>query len=285
MNNRTIDTIRAASFRSQRRPALVPAIRVEGRHVDGRGHELTNIDYWFLDHLIGIHGDRRSICADRRTQLSRQTKETVEAKQAGFSDRQMAQLWDSSEMEVRRNDGNRWALLPPSNRSIPAPPNLKPTRRTITRLMKQEDETPPKRQTAIMILGGGPNRIGQGIEFDYCCCHASYALARTWALSRSWSIPIRKRSVPITTPATCCSSNRLTVEDVLNICDRIQPDGVIVQFGGQTPLNLARALSMPEFRSSGQASTRSKPPKTARNFSSCSHDWTSSNLPTVSPGR
>jgi len=92
-----------------------------------------------------------------------------------------------------------------------------------------------------MILGGGPNRIGQGIEFDYCCCHASFALREMGIQS------VMVNSNPETVSTDYDTSDLLffeplTTEDVLNICDRIEPDGVIVQFGGQTPLNLARAL-------------------------------------------
>ena len=93
-----------------------------------------------------------------------------------------------------------------------------------------------------MILGGGPNRIGQGIEFDYCCCHASFALRELGIES------IMVNSNPETVSTDYDTSDLLffeplTTEDVLNICDRVQPDGVIVQFGGQTPLNLSRALA------------------------------------------
>ena len=109
---------------------------------------------------------------------------------------------------------------------------------------EDEDETPAKQpgQRRVMILGGGPNRIGQGIEFDYCCCHASFALRELGIQS------IMVNSNPETVSTDYDTSDLLffeplTTEDVLNICDRVQPDGVIVQFGGQTPLNLARALS------------------------------------------
>jgi carbamoyl-phosphate synthase large subunit len=108
---------------------------------------------------------------------------------------------------------------------------------------EDEDETPPKKpgKRRIMILGGGPNRIGQGIEFDYCCCHASFALREMGIES------IMVNSNPETVSTDYDTSDLLffeplTAEDVLNIFDRVQPDGVIVQFGGQTPLNLARAL-------------------------------------------
>ncbi len=109
---------------------------------------------------------------------------------------------------------------------------------------EDEDETPPKQpeRKRIVILGGGPNRIGQGIEFDYCCCHASFALRELGIES------IMVNSNPETVSTDYDTSDMLffeplTTEDVLNICDRVEPDGVIVQFGGQTPLNLARALS------------------------------------------
>ena len=92
-----------------------------------------------------------------------------------------------------------------------------------------------------MILGGGPNRIGQGIEFDYCCCQAAFALRES-----GYEV-VMVNSNPETVSTDYDTSDRLffeplTVEDVLNVCDSVKPIGVIVQFGGQTPLNLARAL-------------------------------------------
>jgi carbamoyl-phosphate synthase large subunit len=105
-----------------------------------------------------------------------------------------------------------------------------------------DDETkPPTGKDRIMILGGGPNRIGQGIEFDYCCCQAAFALKEAGFET------IMVNSNPETVSTDYDTSDHLffeplTAEDVLNICDRMQPKGLIVQFGGQTPLNLARAL-------------------------------------------
>ncbi len=134
---------------------------------------------------------------------------------------------------------------------------------------EDEDEVPPKKPGTkrIMILGGGPNRIGQGIEFDYCCCHASFALKELNHVGESLrdsgapaaagprlgeTRPRVFESVMVNSNPETVSTDYdtsdmlffepLTVEDVLNICDRVQPDGVIVQFGGQTPLNLARRL-------------------------------------------
>src|SRR5262249_51184633 len=104
-------------------------------------------------------------------------------------------------------------------------------------------ETRPAREgkERIMILGGGPNRIGQGIEFDYCCCQAAFALREAGYET------VMVNSNPETVSTDYDTSDMLffeplTTEDVLNICERIHPKGLIVQFGGQTPLNLARAL-------------------------------------------
>ncbi len=106
-----------------------------------------------------------------------------------------------------------------------------------------EDETRPPREgkPRIMILGGGPNRIGQGIEFDYCCCQAAFALKAAGYET------VMVNSNPETVSTDYDTSDLLffeplTTEDVLNICERVEPKGLIVQFGGQTPLNLARAL-------------------------------------------
>ena len=93
-----------------------------------------------------------------------------------------------------------------------------------------------------MILGGGPNRIGQGIEFDYCCCHASFRPARDGHRVDHGQLEPGDRVSTDYDTSDLLFFEPLTTEDVLNICDRVQPDGVIVQFGGQTPLNLARGL-------------------------------------------
>src|SRR5262249_50199605 len=116
------------------------------------------------------------------------------------------------------------------------------SRSTLHSPLSTEDETrPPSGKDRIMILGGGPNRIGQGIEFDYCCVQAALALRAAGFET------IMVNSNPETVSTDYDTSDHLffeplTVEDVLNICDRMQPKGVIVQFGGQTPLNLAKVL-------------------------------------------
>jgi carbamoyl-phosphate synthase large subunit len=204
-------------------------------------YDLTHIDPWFLDHMAGIveiedrlrsRGDLTTLGGD----------ELREAKQAGFSDRQLATIFRCSELEVRRHRLARGVTATFKSVDTCAA-EFEAYTPYYYSTYEDEDETPPRSagQRRIMILGGGPNRIGQGIEFDYCCCHASFALRELGIQS------IMVNSNPETVSTDYDTSDLLffeplTTEDVLNICDRVQPDGVIVQFGGQTPLNLARAL-------------------------------------------
>ena len=121
------------------------------------------------------------------------------------------------------------------------PPNLRRSRPYYYSTYESEDEASTGERPQVVILGGGPNRIGQGIEFDYCCCQAAFALRES-----GYDV-VMVNSNPETVSTDYDTSDRLffeplTVEDVLNVCERINPWGVIVQFGGQTPLNLARAL-------------------------------------------
>ncbi len=132
-----------------------------------------------------------------------------------------------------------------------------------------ECEAAPTDQKKIMILGGGPNRIGQGIEFDYCCVHGAFAL------SEAGYETIMVNCNPETVSTDYDTSDRLyfeplTFEDVLNIVKKERPHGVIVQFGGQTPLRLSVALERAGSRSSGPAPTPSTGPRTA------SVSWSSS---------
>ncbi|HEV8062598.1 MAG TPA: carbamoyl-phosphate synthase large subunit [Gemmataceae bacterium] len=210
----------------------------------------TRIDRWFLANLKEIVAceDRLRSCPS----LSAAARELMlEAKQYGFSDRQLAHIWHTSETEVRRTRSElqvtavfklvdtcaaEFEAFTPYYYSTYESPVVTPEGTGV------EDESrllgDKKR---IMILGGGPNRIGQGIEFDYCCCQAAYALRRA-----GFEI-IMVNSNPETVSTDYDTSDHLffeplTVEDVLNICERMKPCGVIVQFGGQTPLNLAKAL-------------------------------------------
>ncbi len=204
-------------------------------------YDLSGIDPWFLEnlkeiveleeHLRGLGGIAR--CDDATLRR---------AKQFGFSDRQLATIWSMTEMDVRV-ERKRRGIVATFKSVDTCAAEFEAYTPYYYSTYEDEDETPPKQpgRRRIMILGGGPNRIGQGIEFDYCCCHASFALRELGVES------IMVNSNPETVSTDYDTSDLLffeplTTEDVLNICDRVEPDGVIVQFGGQTPLNLARAL-------------------------------------------
>jgi carbamoyl-phosphate synthase large subunit len=203
-------------------------------------YSITHIDTWFLDQLLELvetEQHLRSIGSLSALDAAAMRR----AKQLGFSDRQLAVMLGSYEGEVRE-----WRL----ERGIKAiyksvdtcAAEFEAYTPYYYSTYETENETPPKNEKKrVIILGGGPNRIGQGIEFDYCCCHASYAMRELGIES------IMVNSNPETVSTDYDTSDMLffeplTTEDVLNIVDNVQPDGVIVQFGGQTPLNLARAL-------------------------------------------
>ena len=234
------DTIRAKlSVPNSDRPWYLRYALKSGMTID-EIHELCKIDHWFLHHLAGIVEMENFL---RTRTLEGITKEEMlQAKQFGFSDRQMATMWGSNEIVVRKR---RKALgVISTYKSVDTcAAEFEAYTPYYYSTYESECEAPEKSdKKRIMILGGGPNRIGQGIEFDYCCCHASFALRELGIES------VMVNSNPETVSTDYDTSDLLffeplTVEDVLNICDRVQPDGVIVQFGGQTPLNLARALS------------------------------------------
>ena len=204
-------------------------------------HEATAIDPWFLDQLqqlVEIESLLRTVgsLAAADDGLVRM------AKQAGFSDRQLAVLLGASELEVRA-DRVRRGIVATYKSVDTCAAEFEARTPYYYSTWEDEDETRPREpgRKRVMILGGGPNRIGQGIEFDYCCCHASFALRELGIES------VMVNSNPETVSTDYDTSDMLffeplTCEDVLNIADRIRPDGVIVQLGGQTPLNLARAL-------------------------------------------
>ncbi len=204
--------------------------------------DLCYIDRWFLHQLQDIvQMEERLRECDGLQQVSPELLRA--AKRCGFSDRQLGHIWDEQELTVRKH---RLAMgIRATFKSVDTcAAEFEAYTPYFYSTYESEDETPAKQpgKKRIMILGGGPNRIGQGIEFDYCCCHASYALREMGIES------VMVNSNPETVSTDYDTSDLLffeplTVEDVLNICDRIQPDGVIVQFGGQTPLNLARALA------------------------------------------
>ncbi|MEK6259228.1 MAG: carbamoyl-phosphate synthase large subunit [Planctomycetota bacterium] len=203
-------------------------------------HELTNIDPWFLDQIQQL-----VVIEDELRQVSRLGDAPAllvwKAKRNGYSDQQLAFWWNSSEMDVR-SYRKRLGIEATFKQVDTCAAEFEAYTPYYYSTYESEDETPAKgKKKRIIILGGGPNRIGQGIEFDYCCCQASFALRELGIES------IMVNSNPETVSTDYDTSDilffePLTTEDVLNICDRMQPDGVIVQFGGQTPLNLARGL-------------------------------------------
>lgn len=211
----------------------------------------TKIDPWFLTHIRELVEFEAVLQACPNLE-SASTDLLWQAKQMGFSDRQLAFVWHTSEMEVRRVRKARgvepvYKLVDTCAAEFEAyTPYYYSTYERPFRTaagMASEDETRVANTKAdrIMILGGGPNRIGQGIEFDYCCCQAAFALKAAGYRT------VMVNSNPETVSTDYDTSDELffeplTAEDVLNICDRVQPKGLIVQFGGQTPLNLARAL-------------------------------------------
>ena len=205
-------------------------------------HELSYIDPWFLDHLFEIvELEEELLKIELITDIDNAMLR--KAKQFGYSDRQLAEIFQTSEMEVREFRKSRGIVATFKSVDTCAA-EFEAYTPYFYSTYEDEDETPAKQpdRKRVMILGGGPNRIGQGIEFDYCCCHASFALRELGIES------IMVNSNPETVSTDYDTSDLLffeplTTEDVLNICDRVQPDGVIVQFGGQTPLNLARGLA------------------------------------------
>jgi carbamoyl-phosphate synthase large subunit len=209
-----------------------------------RVYELTGIDAWFLDNLKEIVETEdllRRQADEGRGMADAELLRT--AKRQGFSDAQIARIFNTSEMDVRAHR-LRHGIRAKFKSVDTCAAEFEAYTPYYYSTYEDEDEVPskPPGTRRIVILGGGPNRIGQGIEFDYCCCHASFALKELGIES------VMVNSNPETVSTDYDTSDMLffeplTVEDVLNICDRVLPDGVIVQFGGQTPLNLARRLA------------------------------------------
>jgi carbamoyl-phosphate synthase large subunit len=198
----------------------------------------TAIDPWFLHNIRQIIEKEEQL---RQVPLSTVTKEIMrEAKQMGFSDKMLSKLWNSGEDEVREL---RWLLnvRPVYKRVDTCAAEFVAYTPYMYSTYEEECEAAPTDRKKIMILGGGPNRIGQGIEFDYCCVHGAFALAEDGYET------IMVNCNPETVSTDYDTSDRLyfeplTLEDVLEIVAIEKPVGVIVQFGGQTPLKLAVAL-------------------------------------------
>ena len=202
-------------------------------------YRLTFIDPWFLENLRQLFEMESSI---RQLGFKGLDDDSLrKAKQMGFSDCHLAHLVGSSEKDIRQLRKDR-GLLPVYKLVDTCAAEFEAYTPYYYSTYEVEDESRTSDRRKVMILGGGPNRIGQGIEFDYCCVHASFALREMGIES------IMVNSNPETVSTDYDTSDKLyfeplTREDVLNIIDSEKPDGVIVQFGGQTPLNLAVPLA------------------------------------------
>jgi len=235
---------------------------------DDEIHQLSAIDPWFLAKLRCIlEAEQRLLRGRQLEQLD--AAALLELKQLGFSDRQIAWATGSDELTVRRHRQGlginavfktvdtcaaEFASSTPYHYSTYERPLERLNAAGELEIVPPENEVQPESRRKVMILGGGPNRIGQGIEFDYCCVHASFALQAEGFAT------VMVNSNPETVSTDYDTSDRLyfeplTLEDVLNVIEVEHPEGVIVQFGGQTPLKLAipllRWLASPEGLATG----------------------------------
>jgi carbamoyl-phosphate synthase large subunit len=200
-----------------------------------RAHELTRIDPWFLHHVHSI------AMAERELARPLDQIDLRRFKRMGFSDRRIAALSGVTETDVR-TARHAAGVRPVYKRVDTCGAEYESHTPYLYSSYESECEARPSDRRKVIILGGGPNRIGQGIEFDYCCVHAAMALREEGIES------IMVNCNPETVSTDYDTSDRLyfeplTLEDVLAICDIEKPSGVIVQFGGQTPLKLAVALA------------------------------------------
>ena len=227
----------AAAVATPDRPFQLEALLRRGVPLE-RVHEATKVDPWFLDQLLAIIEERHHLADLGLAGMAR--ADWRRAKRLGFADAQQAWLWSVPEAEVR---AAREAA------------GVRPTYKTVDTCgaefeaetpyhystWEDEDEVRPSDRRKVLILGSGPNRIGQGIEFDYCCVHASFALRDAGYET------IMLNCNPETVSTDYDTSDRLyfepiTAEDVANVIDAEQPEAVIVSLGGQTPLKLAGTL-------------------------------------------
>ncbi|HYH05861.1 MAG TPA: carbamoyl-phosphate synthase large subunit [Thermoanaerobaculia bacterium] len=194
-------------------------------------HALSYIDPWFLRAIRQIVELERNVASTPLFTLKRH----------GFSDRQLAKLTNRSEAEVR-SERHAQGIRPVYKRVDTCAAEFEATTPYLYSTYETENESAPTDRRKVIILGSGPNRIGQGIEFDTCCVHASFALREAGFET------IMVNCNPETVSTDYDTSDRLyfeplTLEDVLEIVELEKPAGVIVQFGGQTPLKLAKALA------------------------------------------
>jgi carbamoyl-phosphate synthase large subunit len=201
-------------------------------------YDLTGVDPWFLDKMQGILTTELFLKTQQLTSLTK--TQLWDVKRQGFSDRQIAYATKTTE-DIVRTHRKSLGVIPAYKLVDTCAAEFEAETPYYYSTYEEETEVIPSTRRKVMILGGGPNRIGQGIEFDYCCCHASYALRKQGFET------IMVNSNPETVSTDYDTSDRLyfeplTKEDVLNIIEAEHPEGIIVQFGGQTPLKLAVPL-------------------------------------------
>ena len=200
--------------------------------------QMTAIDPWFLQQVKEVEGIRTQIGGRNPENVSRD--DLWEAKRVGISDRRLASIWNLSQEQVY-DLRKKLGVKPVYKRVDTCAAEFESYTPYLYSCYEQENEADPTDRKKIIILGSGPNRIGQGIEFDYCCCHASFALREDGYET------IMVNCNPETVSTDYDTSDRLyfeplTYEDVMAVVEEEKPAGVIVQFGGQTPLNLALPL-------------------------------------------
>jgi len=201
-------------------------------------YRLSRVDPWFLEQLQDVMEIQKGIEGLKLEDISAEVLRSF--KEVALSDRRLAYLTDKSEDEVREYR-KKLNVVPVYKRVDTCGAEFESFTPYLYSTYETESEAAPTDRRKIMILGSGPNRIGQGIEFDYCCCHAAFALRDAGFET------IMVNCNPETVSTDYDTSDRLyfeplTFEDVMNIVDVEKPEGVIVQFGGQTPLNLAMRL-------------------------------------------
>ena len=201
----------------------------------------SKVDPWFINNIQDVVSFEQTITPEILKKDEATVKRFVKkAKGMGFSDFQLGTALGMDEIAFR-DYRKKLGVMPTYKLVDTCAAEFEAYTPYYYSTYEKEDESNPSNNRKVIILGGGPNRIGQGIEFDYCCCQASYALEDLGYES------IMVNSNPETVSTDYDTSDKLyfeplTFEDVMNIIDNEKPDGVIVQFGGQTPLNLAKRL-------------------------------------------
>ncbi len=200
----------------------------------GEIHRMSGIDHWFLDQIQQIADVKERVVAGLDAETLR------EAKRVGFSDARIAELRETTEAAVRARR-HAEGIRPVYKRVDTCAAEFESHTPYLYSTYEQECEAAPTDRRKVLILGSGPNRIGQGIEFDYCCCHGSFAFREEGFET------IMVNCNPETVSTDYDTSDRLyfeplTFEDVMNVIERERPEGVVIQFGGQTPLRLAVPL-------------------------------------------